>query len=471
MAIGQASQRMTDKIVEILSDEGKLSCVYTQKCTFTNPQTGFTFEPRYIKQLNIQQDFTNSYMDMMTMKIEVRPKELKDLLTNMNGLEVNIILQPIDVKDLWILYDRDPIIIDAKVFQDQQVDLEKAINVNNIENATAPEEAEDAQNSGTPDSQQATIEYEFHMLEPAAYNLRHRQMNATFNGANMESTIQWIAQALEVENIKIVPPDNKDTYENLVIPPGHDISSVLPYLQERSGIYSKGLGYYICNKTLYIYPSFDTDRNTSPVDNVVHILNAPPDYYLGIDHYHREIDGDVWVVSTSKAELQPLNTQGTENAGNVHVSMNSYAAHDGSTNMDRKTGEVTRDPSSTLTVVTLQNEAGNMSPDMQNVKYMGERNNIYSSTTAMAAANLTMLNTAWQKATPWILEPGKTLVYHYDGRNGEYKTQTGRIMKLSFQGDAYQSHEVTKPWISFTCSIVGILEADQQSPDTVQQNN
>lgn len=454
--ITDLSERLKHKIEQALY--GTDSCVFSPEVVLYNPNTGYKFNCRYLKAMAIGQDFFGSYMDMMQITIDVTPEELQALLPNLKDLECTITLYGFDDKTLTIIYDQEPIIIETKVLIDDQADLEKKFNISLFGDPETDTKL-------TADQNSMMFPYVLHLVEPEAYDLRHVQINAMFNEITMEKLLHWICQQFKAEQVKIVKPDNPQVYNNLVIPPMHDISSIFPFLQERYGIYSKGLGYYFTEKTFYIYPVFDVDPNTSPEEGTVHIVNAPQDYFLGLDRYHAKEGEDVFIASVTAVDMKPLNSEGTENLGNVHVSTNADGTLDKFVTI-QEDGKVMR-AENDISVVTMQNQAGNVTSDMQNLKFKGERTNIYSSTSEMAMIDGTMLSTGWMRATPRLLKPGQSALYHYDAKAGEYKTQKGRMFRV-FYGGTLHTSESEKPWISFNASIEVKLEADQKSDEETQ---
>lgn len=454
--IVQFSERLKNKISEALS--GTESCVFAPLCIFSNPDTGYKYTCRFITDLIFVQDFLGAYMDNIQVTFNVTPDELREMLSNMQNLECTLILRPVNDSSFQLIPEQESIIYETKVFIDDQVDLAKKFNINAFGVGDNNEKQIFEQSA-------ATFPYTVHLIEHDAYNMRHVQLNSMFNDTDVESILHWSSQCFGAENVQIVPPNNKHKYSNLIIPPMHDISSLYPFLQERYGIYSKGLGYYFSDKTLYIYPAFDTDRNTSPVEGVVHILNAPEKYFLGMNRYHCKKDDDILLVSVTRADVKPLNTEGSENFGNVHVSVNADGTRDNFMKIGND-GKVTRNTKD-ITMIQMQNSAGNMNGSMQNMHYQGERSNIYVSTSKMAAYDGTLLRTGWLKAIPRLLKPGQNICYHFDETGSDYKVQDGRILRVVYTGKLH-SGSVNETWMTFSANIEAKLDPDFKSEEEIQ---
>ena len=452
------SKRLQEKIKEAVS--GKDSCVFSTECILHNPNTGFKYTARYVKGVNIVQEFIKSYMDQMQVEIEVTPREYEEITQNLQDMELTLTLTPMDVRYLHELYDQDPLIFKLKVVTEEQQDLEKKYNPNLFGDSTKETEVESHMTEG---QHVTTVPYQFYCVEPEAYELRHKQANALATDADMNSTVSWLLQQFNASEVRMVPPNNEQKYQNLVLPPMQDISTILPYMQQRYGVYSKGLGYYFTNKIFYIFPIFDTDSSTSPTDYTLHIINAPEKYFLGLDRYHNKIDNEIFLASVSGVEISPLNVTGTENEGNTHISLNADKLRDNAAPVSPD-GKVERQKND-ITTVALANTGGNARSDMQNIKYTGENTNVYNSTSELAAMNGSILSTGWIRAVPRLIEPGMNVIYHYDSKGGVYKTHKGRILQVAYSGQTHPSEDGKKGWISFNANLQAHIAPDNESPN------
>lgn len=457
------SQRLQDKISEGL--DGDISCVFSPVCILHNPNTEFKYECRYIKNVGIFQDFITSYMDIIQIGTNVTPGEYAEILANLQDMECTLILYPYDDKNLRMIYTQDPIILQWRVLVDEQVDLEKKFNINMFGDSKNEAGIDDPNAHMTAEQHSTTVPFVFHICEPEAYTMRHLQFNSVFSELTPEALTHWICQKMGVdENVNIIPPDHKATLENVVIPPMHNLASIFPLIQKRYAIYSKGLGYYYTDKAFYIFPAFDTTKETSPVKGTLHVINAPEKYFQGLDHYHNTVDDDVLVVSVTPVSVKPMNMEGTENSGNVHVSTNADKMRDNFVNVSPE-GKVTRGKDD-IAVVAMQNQAGNVQKDIQHVSYRGERTNVFESTSEMAMVNGTLMTTGWLRAYPRLIKPGQNVLYHFDAKRSLYKTQKGRILRAFYAGNVHTS-ETNKPWVSFNANLEIHLEADKQSEEEV----
>lgn len=459
--IVNTGQVFLDKIMEGLS--GNDACVFEPEIILSNPNSDFNLEITKIKGFAITCDYGASYCTAYQLNFEVELEEYLDVLKNMKDMEATITLYAWDPIYLEARRDQDPIVYNLKVLVEDQTDLDKQFNVNAFGDTEATNDGE--RDPMTPEQAAITIPVTLNLLEPEVFDIRHVQMNVQMTDVTLLDVLHWISQQFKAEQVNIAEVNNDKTFTNFVIPPTHDISTIFPFLQERYGLFSEGLGYYFENKTIYIYPLYNHNRDKSTEKGVVHIINAPPDYFLGLDRYHTKNDDDILIVSTTKKEQKALTTSGVENDGNVHISTNIDEVKDQFVQV-QENGDVLMTKSPTTTIA-LGNTDANMQGDAQNVKFCGERSNIFTSTSTFASINGCAMSCGWLSAYPGLIKPGHICTYHYQKKQGEYHTQDGTILKVVYMGTPMQSVHGNKPWLHFEAAIGMHLEPDKNE-ETVQ---
>lgn len=452
------SKRLEAEINKVL-EYGEFT-VYKPKLVFHNPNTEYKETVDWINAFDIEQDFLDSYMTKYTLNIQVTYSQYLQLQKNAQDLECTIILYPYDTLTSTEVVKLPPTIIKTKVIMNK-IDLSKEFNNKTL----GTEHKEDSAAARTPALAELTMNIPVYLVDPGIYDTRHMQINAILHNVTVEDVINWAAYQFGFEKIHIVKPTNTIRYNNLVIPPMQDIGSLFPYLQRTFGIYSTGLGYFVMGDELYMYPQYDKDINNSYTNKFIHIINAPKGQYHGTDSYSRLIDGDQWIVSITSTNVEDATIKGTENDGNVHVSSNPDNSRDGGVVIN-KNGKVVR-PADNITVI--QNTNSNpMRSKAQVLKYVGQRSNIFTTTTQLAANDGVYMNTGWVRAKPMSLLPGQCVLYHYDDKGDDYTVRKGRILKVSYNSKLEQCNSGTDRLISFMAVIYAYLEPDtQQNKDLV----
>lgn len=451
------SDRLKNKISTAFN--GTEVCVFTPSCVLHNPNTGYKHTFNYVRDIVFVQDFIVTYMDTIQIVLDFKISEYKEMVQNSQDLECSLILKPKVSRgdNTGENVNQDPIILEMMAYLDNGVDVDKQINPNAVGKTDDPDTVEQAN---------LIVQEALHLIDKTAHDMRQIQLNTILKDATLEDALYWACQNFQAENVDIVPPDNKETYNALIVPPMQDIGSLIPFLQERYGVYAKDISYYYTDDHFYVYPIFDTKQETSPVDGIIHLIAAPANSFMGLPRYHTGVDDDVYIVTASNVKMDTLNSRGSENVGTSHMSVNADSMHDQYVKIG-KDGKVKRN-SDDITTISSQNDAAKPSSTMQNVKYTGEKTNIYSSTSALAAYNGTILTASWMRAYPGLIKPGQNVIYHYDGADGEYCTQNGRILNVRYTSSTISSDDSVKPDIIFAAALQIFLDPDVSSEDEVQ---
>ena len=423
---------------------------YFPKLVFHNPNTEFELRVTDIYAFDIQQNFIDSYMSEYKLEISVNIAEYNQLLENIQDLECTLVLYPYSSVYQRILTNIEPIIFKTRAIFNK-VDLSTIVGIKNLgeqndEGVVSPETANQAQ---------IHMKLPVYLVEHEVYDTRHIQINGILHNVTMEGVIHWVAYQFGFENVSVVTPDNDDVYSNLVIPPMQSIATIFPYLQNTFGIYSKGLGYFITNNSLYVYPQFDTTIGNSHSSSVLHIVSIPKGNFPSSPSYSTTIDEDLWVVSITNANVNDTSTTGVENRGNVHASVNADNNRDGGVVVN-KDGSVVRDAENITVVQTALSESANT--DSQIMKFSGVRTNIYNSTSEMSAYNGVYLNTGWVRSKPCAILPGQSVIYHYDDVDDEFSIKHGRVMGVTYNSELLPSSTGTDVLITFMSVIYVFLE-------------
>lgn len=441
---------------------GAQSCVFDPVCTFYNGTTEYRQQWKTLEKLIVGQDFVGSFSDIIQGTLDVQPDELRTLLQNMQDLHCSIVLKPVKTRSFMYGRNSDPIIITGKVLLDFKDDLDK------IFTAQSFGQRRGLKSTKTPDQQAVHLTIDFHVIEDDVYNMRNTQMNCIVRDSDPEQILHWTAERMGAESVSVVTPDNTQKYSNFVIPPMKSVQDIFPYIQERCGIYSKGLGYYYTGKKMYVYPKADQDQSTSPTSWVIHLINVPQDHFGGTNSYHNVKDDDkqIYIASITGVEAATKTTESTENYGNMHVSLQADRIQDNLWTKNND-GSVKRNQG-TITSVAMQNTGANMTQNTQRVVYDGESSNPYTITAQMAEANATHLQSGWIHAIPRLLEPGATVFYHFDGQNGEYRIQKGRLERVAYVSQLQQANMGRQRWMSFNASMEIRLDPEYLSTEETQ---
>lgn len=414
------SNRLKSQVDTVFS--ANPACAFIPKVILHNPETGYKFSPKYVDTLDINQDFIGNYMDAIQVKFPLEYVEYCAMQQNMQDLECTITLYSVSTKSGKTLLNVAPIIINARAILENQSDLSKLQNANlfNV----------DENHPSTPEQATMQIPYTLHLIEHSAYDLRHKQINCMTSNVTVEDMLHFVCYQFNIQKVKIIKPDNPQTYSNFVIPPVKGMGDVFSYIQDRYGVYSNGIGWYFTEDTIYIYPSTDTTLDKNTADGILRISNVPKDAYAGMEHYHCCVEDDIWIVSNTDKSMKSLNTIGEENMGGIRMSVNSDNIADGFSSMGTDgTVNLANDQTS---IIQMANKNGSMSSTSQNIKFDGTRSNIYVSTSDMSMYNGSILATGWKCAIPRAIVPGQVVEYCYDDVDSTFTSQKGRVQRVTY---------------------------------------
>lgn len=457
MEVTFLDNRLKESLGSILSQDPH--SVYRHECYFLNPNKDLKITAK-LYSISIIQDFVNTYLDTIQIEVELVPADYRVLMQNTQDLECCIILYPTDTDSGTDLYDLEPVIIQYAVFTEHQVDMDKQFQSNAF-----GDNKEDGGTLLSASQAQAYGRFTFHLLSKEMRDIRKVQINMIGRDITLESVLHWSCQQFAVKNTIILPVDNTATIGNFIIPPMKNISNLFPYLQQRYGIYKKGLGYYYTDETMYVYPLYDTSIDTSPYkDGVIHLINGVRTYFNIGNFYHKWDGNDLYIAATHFLQVNPANTASSENLGDTIVTSNADNVLD---RLAPVMGDGRVEVADNQTIIRRQNLAGNMSSDSQSVVYQDITSNIYQTTTKLAKDDGSILNAIWVNAQPMAIKPGHHLIYNYSSNDGDYQTSEGKVLGVMYQGIPFGMNAV-KPLIRFNAYLRAFIEPEKKSGDEYQ---
>ena len=439
---------------------GKITILYRPECVFLKPDAELEIKAP-VTSIIIVQDFVDTYQDTVQIEVRLNIDEYRAIQANIQDLECTLTLYPQYAESGTDNYDEDPIILEYVVFVQDQVDLDKQVQSNF---------AGDNKEDGVVLSQSQAntfAEYRFHLLSKTMRDMRKVQLNMISRETNIETVLHWACQNFGAESTVIIPPDNTSSITNFIIPPMHNLSTLFPYLQQRYGIYSKGMGYYYTGEVLYIYPLYDTSEKTTPIkDSVIYLINGVKTHFAMADVRAARVDNDLYIALTSTVKVAPMDTASAENKGDNLVSFNADNVLDRLAPVGGD-GKVNINPN--YTVIQRQNTATNMNSVSQSVTYKDITSNIYQSTSALAKDDGSKMETVWANAIPYSLYPGQNVVYNYSSADGNYESSKGRLMGVVYVSRPVSMDAVHLSFV-FHAAMTVFLEPEKKSGESYQYN-
>lgn len=386
-------------------------------CTLSSPNNSeFSITINKIYNLNIVQDFVDSYMDFIEIDFELTPTQYIEAIDNYQDLRCNLTISSTDKETL----DKDTILdsYEYKIIFNEKMDIFKDYNSSDLIPTDTVAQQESHLSQRIPVTAQ--------LVDPETYELRKRQFNFILRSCTVEDVLHFIANLLGISKVHIVTPDNTTLYNNFIIPPMLNFSNIFTYIHEKYGIYDEGLTYYYSDSVLYVYPIYKTEELVS--DITAHVYQVGKNNLVGQDGYHYYLEDDIHLISNTGSINQAMIEQGMENTGTA------FMIQDGSNIID-KWRCVEEDgftiPITGVEVVGLDTDEG-MSTDTHHPQFKFSSANKHIHLSELSKITKTPINIGWQQAIPFTFKPGWKVKYHYDGADGEYNVDEATCVSVNY---------------------------------------
>ena len=371
-----------------------------------------------INSFSVNQTFEINFMDAATISVALTIREALLVLRNYKDIHCALTLTRVHKAYFYPITELQPFEYDFLVIIDNAEDLLKELSKAELTAKKTDDEQSSADNVDRILGRK--IEIVMQLVTQEEHDLRLSQMNAILNNTTIENAIYFVANTLNIKNVNLYPPDNQKVYSTITLPPMQNIATVFDFMQERYGIYAKGLEYYFTQGTLYIYPGLETNPEAE-TKKILHIYNVPKNNYEGSDGYYAyDADDNIHLLCNQDIRLVNNAQKSSENTGSNFVALRNDTTIDLTRTTKGNNGEFS---DQNLLLVGTENNKTAISNSVNN-KYIGGTNNVLALTSELARNNVVLLESGWAMAMPYILTPGMKVIYHYDDVN-EYKTVNG----------------------------------------------
>lgn len=386
---------------------------------YSKENSDISITPLYFSNLIIAQVFTYAYTDVIQLNCELSPTDLLSLLENTQDLYCTITMFPFREAIRDLDPDADPVVYTFQAIVSNLEDLLKKYNINQL--------IKTENNIIDQNIQGLTIPVGLELLTEDTYDLRHTPFTTMLQNCTVSDAIYCAAGAMHIDNVFAIKPNNTKIYKTISFPPMVDISSAFDLLHDRYGIYTKGMEYYYTNKTLYIYPGYDSTPDRT--DPIVHIYKIPDNTLPGMYSYHHVDDeGNLHIVCDATVESIKHSEINAENEGNQIIALRSDTALDFTREVQGTTGKFTG--TNLLTCGLISEKTAKSS--MTNTKYTSSSNNAFKLASDIYKNNCISLTSSWKNAVPFIIVPGQRCIYHYEDESG-YKTLYGIVDQIIYE--------------------------------------
>lgn len=251
---------------------------------------------------------------------------------------------------------------------------------------------------------------------------------------------------------------NKAPRDHIVIEDGTMLIDLPDLLQnEKGGIYSSGLGFYIQGPFVYAWPVYDTKR-LDKAKRVLQVFLAPSTSTTGVDRTWAD-DGrciSIWSAGAVKLMNDSLDILNTEGNATRFADANNLIGGMGKTEGNKYTMNRSTNNSEFATSVV---GSGSMYAKKSAAGFSA---NPYVETSKMARRSGQFMLIPWERSNPDLLIPSMAVEVYYDA-DGEIKimsgTLTGNTSKYALQGKG------PTPDRAFACKTMVEVFLDRDDPD------
>lgn len=375
---------------------------------------------QFFHRLDIVEHFIGMVATYIECEFELSPKEYVESTDRYEDLMISLQFKRIDPLTFIPVKPPDIKHYKYRVLYKNKLDLNKTQSKGDIEPTnTQPQTEEHLSNR---------IRVEAQLIEEDFYYIRKRQTNSILTNSTVKDAIKFLTNTFGIKKLNLIEPDNKQVYQNLVLPPMMELTNCFYYLHDRFGIYEKGCTYYLKGDTLYIYPSFDVDFK-DPIRNedTFHFYNVPVNSYIGVDSYHCIKNNEYHAIIDTPVLHGSIGEETLENQGNLYVIQNMDKLLDYRTVQEGRKFSIPVDNTTHVYSPTI----AKMGETAVKSSFQRSNANIFVRLTDLAASNIETAAFNWRYGEAFSIKPGQKILWHFDGAKG-YEVKNGLCQFISY---------------------------------------
>ena len=213
--------------------------------------------------------------------------------------------------------------------------------------------------------------------------------------------------------LNIIPPDNDNIYDHLIIPTGIRLLDLPTYLQDTSyGVYNGDIGIYfrkyfkldVLELNMFIYPLYTTPEEPKKELFIYHTNNPYLDH---IDNTYKVVGDIIKIISTSELNVLEKGENDDMDTGNSITGSDPYSITD--YNSVVTNGAIMFDKDTQV--------SGQKSYDREDgihiEEYVGNESNLYKHRSKVNDKSLGTFQVTWNHGDTDILIPGMTTTLFY----------------------------------------------------------
>lgn len=379
----------------------------------------FVIDDVTINAYTLDQDFEDNCCDDFQMNISLNSDDVIDLVHKQNDLYATLTMEEIDQTSGKINLDVLPDIKEYLVLLHSTKDLLKQFNITALKN-------EDGNTSLA--RRNLRIDLGIQLINKLAYEVNKSSVMALPSNATVTQYLKLLTKSFGINKLKLYPPDNTVAFSRIMIPSDKtSFRDVFDQVQDKVGVYSYGLAYYLFDKTLHIYPAYELDPDFT---KLLTLYKVSPNTGLGTFNTHCITEDEIEIIVNTETFQESLATKNTENEGNIFVLSSSDAQIDGRITID-KDGNCTNNDTD---VCISSNVNSTLGYNSAAPKFKKSTMNIHKQLSHINANACELMMFNWSRSKLYAIQPSTKVSYVYDEENVLYSL-TGIVNRVITSGN------------------------------------
>lgn len=255
-------------------------------------------------------------------------------------------------------------------------------------------------------------------LQIMAWGLRVNQIGGTFKESDPLTLARYILAKTRlvdgvsnqdfVAGIEYVKEEQKE-YQEITVPDGTPFLGVFDYIQNRYGIYGKGLGVFLRDKAWHLFTPYDASRFNQDIARLV-IYNVPQDMMSLPDRTYTVRNKTVTIAATGETTHIDDRDTTAVNEGTGYRVASVRALELRTTSHTEEGGSETTPDEYMSNSNPAEHSSGTTNAPMVSGRLKDDDKSIMS---AYAARTGTQVKVMWQGSIPYTLVPGMPVKFIY----------------------------------------------------------
>lgn len=395
-----------NKEIRMIFDNGVNGTAYLYTAYIYVTKENKTYKSPKVISIDIERDYVKNFTDRRIIKLAFTAGiYVYHIFPNSDNLELTLVMNPMFLYGDGPDYTRQPYMEQFKVVP--------------VENKSPTIASDRDMPTQKMLDQSSTVEVEFDLISKTADFVKTTSVGGVFRQTTTESVVRTILtnQACQqssdndllIRGVDMVPANNLELREHVVIPHGTTLYDLPQYVQKKcGGIYTSGLGCFLQNRFWYIYPAYDFTR-FNETDRTITFIVVPVNKFPRVERTFRWNGSQIIALATGDILLNNAVDQNKRNYGNaVSFTQASSVLHQMVTAGGNK-AVIDRGSSNTEAAISERADGVNYMP----VSNAPITDNNMEEFSKLAARNAGLVVLTWENSEPDAIIPGMMAKVYY----------------------------------------------------------